>query len=185
MRPVPPVLEVREVCRDFGGVRAVDGVTFSVFPGKITGLIGPNGAGKTTIINLISGLLAVTRGSVFCRDREITRATATAIARQGIARTFQTSRLFEDMTVEENVLVAARFGRRGTFRREKESGKAVYQLLRRFDLEPFSRVPASDLSYGHRRRLGYGCGNLWCRTDRAGVGRDQARNRSNGQRAVA
>ena len=100
-------LRVDDLVKDFAGLRAVDGVSLSVQSGEILGLIGPNGSGKTTTINLITGLLKITSGSVFVQDQNITGWQPHRIARIGLARTFQVVRLFREFTVLENVEVAA------------------------------------------------------------------------------
>ena len=96
-------LEVRELTKDFGGLRAVDGVSFALHRGEILGLIGPNGSGKTTTINLITGLLRITSGSVLLSGRDIAGWPSYRIGRSGLARTFQIVKLFKDFTVAENV----------------------------------------------------------------------------------
>src|ERR1700676_1223409 len=93
------------VSRSFGGLMAVRDVSMRVSPGRITGLVGPNGAGKTTLVNLISGLLQLSSGSVAFDGQEIGTKEPHEVARAGIARTFQTCRLLNDATVAENVLI--------------------------------------------------------------------------------
>ena len=105
-RPVEHHLFLRDLCVNFGGLRAVDHVTFGIEPGEIHGLIGPNGAGKTTIFNCITGFYRPTSGAVFCREHEISRLRPDQIARLGIARTFQNVQLFRSMSALDNVLVA-------------------------------------------------------------------------------
>lgn len=100
------VLDVEGLTKRFGGIVAVDEVNFTLNERPITGLIGPNGAGKTTLFNLISGFYAPTEGTVTFRGDEIQGQPMHKIAKQGIARTFQISRPFEEMTVRENLLVA-------------------------------------------------------------------------------
>jgi branched-chain amino acid transport system ATP-binding protein len=100
------VLDVQGLTKRFGGIVAVDDVNFTLDEGPITGLIGPNGAGKTTLFNLISGFYEPTEGTITFREEEIQGRPMHTIAKQGIARTFQISRPFEDMTVRENLLVA-------------------------------------------------------------------------------
>jgi ABC-type branched-subunit amino acid transport system ATPase component len=98
-------LRVRDLTKDFAGLRAVDGVSFALDRGEILGLIGPNGSGKTTTINLITGLLRITSGSVAVDGREITGWPPHRIAQAGLARTFQVVKLFKDFSVLENVEV--------------------------------------------------------------------------------
>lgn len=101
------LLEVKNLTIRFGGVVAVEDATFSVERNEVLGVIGPNGAGKTTTFNAIAGAVRPTHGSVFFEGRRIDRLKPHARARLGVARTFQTVRLFKSMTVEENVLIAA------------------------------------------------------------------------------
>lgn len=98
-------LELNNVTKAFGGLRAVDDVSFSVDEGSLTAVIGPNGAGKTTLFNVISGLMPPTRGAIRFMGRELSGAGHVS-ARAGIGRTFQNVRLFHDMTLLENVLCA-------------------------------------------------------------------------------
>jgi ABC-type branched-subunit amino acid transport system ATPase component/branched-subunit amino acid ABC-type transport system permease component len=106
-------LTVRDLSIAFGGVRAVTGLDFEAQPGKITSVIGPNGAGKTTALNLVCGLYAPSAGSIVLQEREIAGLPSHAIARAGIARTYQTTQLFGQMSVLDNVLIAFRRGRLG------------------------------------------------------------------------
>ncbi|MCZ2290885.1 MAG: ATP-binding cassette domain-containing protein [Burkholderiales bacterium] len=105
-----PLLEVRGLARAFGGLRAVDALSFDVQAGEIVGLLGPNGSGKTTALNLISGALRPDSGSVRFLGRELSGQPAHRIVRAGIARTFQLVRVFESMTVLENVQAGRMFG---------------------------------------------------------------------------
>ena len=99
------ILEVRGLTRHFGGLAAVSDLDLSVRPGEFFGLIGPNGAGKTTVFNLISGILPPTRGKIRFAGADITGRPSHAIARLGLARTFQITALFQSFTVLENVLL--------------------------------------------------------------------------------
>ncbi len=101
------MLRVERLVKDFGGLRAVNDCSFTVPAGSIFGLIGPNGSGKTTLFNLVTGFLAPTSGRVFFCDQEITGLPPHAIARRGIARTFQLVRVFRRLTVMDNLLLAA------------------------------------------------------------------------------
>lgn len=157
-------LKLIDISKTFGGVIASKGVNIDVPKGKITGLIGPNGAGKTTIVNMITGMLSVSAGTISVEGRDITRASADEICRAGLARTFQNIRILPDNSVLENILigfhrheacstVAALLGLPSS-RRETEAirGKGM-DLLARFGMSPFAEFPAGALSYGHQRKV--------------------------------
>ncbi|MED4599967.1 ABC transporter ATP-binding protein [Paenibacillus validus] len=101
------MLELTDVSKHYGGIKAVDKVSFKVYPNEVVGLIGPNGSGKTTMMDLISGHTPLTSGHIVFNGQDITRHNATKIARAGIRRTFQTTSLFKDCTVLENLSIAS------------------------------------------------------------------------------
>jgi branched-chain amino acid transport system ATP-binding protein len=141
-------LQVRNLTKDFAGLRAVDSVNLEVVPGEILGLIGPNGSGKTTIINLITGLLRITAGSVVLRNVNITGWPPHKIARAGIARTFQIVRLFKDFSVGENVEVAA-IAAKGASRRDARIRAQL--ALERVGIAHLGDLPARILPQGEER----------------------------------
>lgn len=122
------MLEGKGVSKRFGGLRAISQADFLVEQGEIVGLIGPNGAGKTTLFNLITGDIAPNEGSITFQGENITGSSPYKIARKGIARTFQTTRLFENMTVYENVELALKFGDSGVSGR-KATRKEILRIL--------------------------------------------------------
>jgi len=144
-----PQLVVQNMTKTFEGLRALDDVNLRVGKGEILGLIGPNGSGKTTLVNVVTGVLPPSAGRVFASDREITGLPSFKVARAGVARTFQTVRLFRDLTVWENVEVAAlSVGKpRGAARALAEA--AITEL----GLEAWRDQLASILSYGDNRRV--------------------------------
>jgi branched-chain amino acid transport system ATP-binding protein len=150
------VLEVREVTKRFGGLLAVDGVSLTVTPGRITSLIGPNGAGKTTLFNCLTGVLEPTSGRVMLDGRDITRLPTHRRAQSGIARTFQRLEVFAGMTVENNLLVAAesmgrhRDGSRGA------PHDVVENVLDAVGLAHLRRTTAGALSTGTLRLVELG-----------------------------
>ena len=157
-------LELADVSRHFGGVRAVDGVSFAVEPGRIHGLIGPNGAGKTTLINLLSGLVPPTRGAITYGGQRLDGLPPYRIARLGITRTYQNIRVFPTMTALENVRVGQHVVTRASFwgrlvfapgeRREAAAARAEAEaLLDQVGLAHRRDVPAGALAYGEQRRL--------------------------------
>ncbi|MDD5467545.1 MAG: ABC transporter ATP-binding protein [Anaerolineales bacterium] len=142
-------LLVERVCKSFNGLRALDDVTLGLEPGEILGLIGPNGSGKTTLINVVSGLLPATSGKVTVNGREITNLPAHRIAQFGIARTFQTIRLFRELTVMENAEVAA-VGVGATRRQARQRAEAA---LAEMGVRAYADALAGTLPYGLERRL--------------------------------
>jgi branched-chain amino acid transport system ATP-binding protein len=150
------VIEVRDLARSFGGVRALDGVTLAVEQGERRAVIGPNGAGKTTLFNVLTGELAPTGGTVNLEGEEITRLRPWQRARRGVARMYQRNELFAPLSARENVAlaVAARAGPYRPFgsppRSERDAADAV---LDRVGLGGRERVPARALSHGERRQL--------------------------------
>jgi branched-chain amino acid transport system ATP-binding protein len=139
------------VTRTFGGLRAVDGVSFELQPGEILGLIGPNGAGKTTLINLITGVHPATGGRVVFEGQDITRLKSYRIARLGIARTFQIVQPFPKMTVLENVAAGSLFAGRASSM--PEASRQAMEQLRFTGLAAVSERPALSLTLAQRKRL--------------------------------
>lgn len=159
-----PVLDVRHLGIDFGGLRAVDDFTIMIGRTEIAGLIGPNGAGKTTVFNLLTNVYTPTRGSILL-DGVDTRGLKTCrLTKLGIARTFQNIRLFNDLTVEENVLIGLhnemKYGMAGAifrlpawWREEKTAKMRARELLSIFDMQDMAEKKAGSLPYGAQRRL--------------------------------
>jgi ABC-type branched-subunit amino acid transport system ATPase component len=158
------LLQVNNVTRTFGGVKALDGVSLAVEKGEVHGLIGPNGAGKTTLINVLSGIIAPSSGEVLLDDSPVHTLPAYKLAARGVARTFQNIRLFPVMTCLENViagqyLVAPRpyfprlFCLPSARCEEKEHREQAMSCLARVGIEARAHFPAKALSYGERRRL--------------------------------
>jgi len=161
------LLEVRELTKRFGGLSALGGVDFHIDQGEIVSLIGPNGAGKTTFFNLVSGMYPPDQGEVRFRDEEIGGLSADQITKLGIARTFQNVRLFPNMTVLENVMVAqhcrtnrgvlaALFRTPAFVREEAEIRERAKETLAFFGTRLVGyrfEQHASSLSYANRRRL--------------------------------
>jgi len=157
-----PLLELRDLKRHFGGVKAVDGVTLTVKQGTIHGLIGPNGSGKSTLVNVVSGLYTPSGGSAHLRGAPLPEGSLFKAARAGVARTFQNLQLFGGMTTLENVMVALRGAYRvplflvtlGLGRAEERRAQAdALALLEFVGLGDRARLPAKDLTYGAQRFL--------------------------------
>jgi ABC-type branched-subunit amino acid transport system ATPase component len=149
------LLSVHDVTKVFGGVRAVDGASLSVQQGSITALIGPNGSGKTTLFNIITGYLRSDAGRVEFDGRDVTGSDPGRLYRQGLSRTFQQARIFPQLTVQENLVVAGGYGWHKLFtsRVGREDRARVASLLEEFRLADISELFASELSYGQRKLL--------------------------------
>jgi branched-chain amino acid transport system ATP-binding protein len=141
------LLEVRDVTLRFGGIVALDGVSFDVEEGDISGLIGPNGAGKTTAFNVITRLYKPDSGEVLLDGSSILKAAPHKIVRKGIARTFQNLQLFRTMSVLENVLLGAHG------RGRKVGEKEAYEVLDVVGLRERALFPAAALPYGVQKRV--------------------------------
>ncbi len=163
-KPAPgtPLLEVRSARKAFGGLVAVNDVSFDVRAGEIVGLIGPNGAGKSTLFNLITGVLAKTAGTIRFAGEDITRLSSRAIARRGLSRTFQHVKLVPGMTVLENVALgghmrtgagALRAMLRGDRAEERRLFREAERQLERIGLQAHLHEPASSLALGPQRLL--------------------------------
>ena len=149
------LLEITDATKVFGGVRAVDGASLSVGANTITALIGPNGSGKTTLFNLITGYLRPDRGRVQFAGQNVTRMDAGSLYRRGLSRTFQQARVFPQLSVQENLVVAGGYTWRQLFTRRVSSSdrNRAGQLLAEFNLAPVADLLASELSYGQRKLL--------------------------------
>jgi ABC-type branched-subunit amino acid transport system ATPase component len=145
------ILQLDGVTKRFGGLPAVDNLSFSVRQGEILGIIGPNGAGKSTMIGLIGGALAPTSGTVRYKGRDIGGMPPSKRAHLGIARTFQITQPFVELDVRENVLVGALFGRRGL--RRTEGLKLADEVLERVGLASKATLKGAQLTVADRKRL--------------------------------
>ena len=160
----PNMLEARDMTRRFGGLIAVNNVSFGVRQGEIFGLIGPNGAGKTTLFNLITGLTPPSSGSLLLQGRDITGLRPHRIAALGIARTFQNVRLFGQLSALQNVMIARHihtksgvlagvFGLPPAPAEERNSHQRALELLDLVGLASRADVKAGTFAYGDQRRL--------------------------------
>ena len=159
-----PLMEVKNICKEFGGLKAVNQVSLHVDEGEVVSIIGPNGAGKTTMFNLITGAYTIDSGSILFRGEEIANQTPQEIVKRGIARTFQNIKLCNHMRTIENVLVGMDTGlhygladillRTPKFRRlEAEKHKQAVQILKAIGLGNRIHEYAGNLPYGERRKL--------------------------------
>jgi ABC-type branched-subunit amino acid transport system ATPase component len=161
-----PILELEDLKKKFGGITAVDGVSFAVEQGSITGLIGPNGAGKSTTFDLVTGFLRPDSGSVSFDGRPITGLPPHRIAQSGLVRTFQITREFPDMTVLENLMTAPKNqrgeslfwsvtpgARRRVVEQERELVERVWETVDLFEIDHLAHEYARSLSGGQRKLL--------------------------------
>jgi branched-chain amino acid transport system ATP-binding protein len=157
------VLEIVNLHKSFGGIKAVKNCDFTVEKGSITGLIGPNGAGKTTVFNLITGFIKADKGKILLHDKNIVGVKPYKIARMGLSRTFQMIRLFPKMTVLENVMLASKGLDESIWeallrlpfmkQKEKEIEEKAMGLLKFVGLERFRNKLAGKLSFGQQKLL--------------------------------
>ena len=156
------LLQVRHVTKRFGGLVAVDDVSFDVFPGTIKALIGPNGAGKSTLFNALTGFDRPDAGSVLFEGKELVGRRARDVVRAGLARTFQNTQLFDELTAGENVMVgrqahqgkgftSAMLRLPGAASEDREAREEAGRLLRLIGIEEWVDAPAADLPAGIRR----------------------------------
>ena len=158
MTASPAFLQVRDVRKAYGAIKAVDGVSFSMGPGEIVGVIGPNGSGKTTLFNAILGQIRPTSGSVeFCGE-DITGLSPLELARRGIGRTFQTLQVFGGLSVRDNLIAAAQEFK-GTLpgrlfaKPDAGLGRHADEMIELFRLQPVAHLPAGRLSYGQQKLI--------------------------------
>jgi len=158
------MLKVDKVTKQFGGVVAIKDVSFNVKPLEIFALVGPNGAGKTTLFNIITGVLKPTSGKIYFKDEDITGLSPIKIVNKGIARTFQNIRLFNSLSVLENVLIGfeksyeynffeAMFRFPRFFRDEKIHKEKAMEILKFLEIDKYANFNAKALSYGNQRKV--------------------------------
>ncbi|MBC7741658.1 MAG: ABC transporter ATP-binding protein [Bdellovibrionaceae bacterium] len=162
------ILSIQDLSIQFGGLKAVDAVTFDIKEHELLGLIGPNGAGKTTVFNMISGFYRADSGNIIFADEKINDLTAAQVNRKGLARTFQNIRLFRSLSVIENVLMALQQKKHNGHLKdwlhslfntsyhqqiEKDLDLEARELLNIFQLDKYCSEMAGSLSYGAQRKL--------------------------------
>ncbi|MES2399494.1 MAG: ABC transporter ATP-binding protein [Pseudomonadota bacterium] len=159
------MLEVKNVGKRFGGLQAVDNVSFQVNPGELVAVFGPNGSGKTTLLNLLSGTLQPTAGDVLWQGASLVGRRASDVAAAGVVKTFQNPQLFPELTVQEHLRIAGHLGLkrlhglgrwsvRGLLRAEGGLSEMVAECAERCHLSGALQQPARDLSYGQEKMLG-------------------------------
>ena len=157
-------LVLDQVSKHFGGVIAADKVSMQVPAGRITGLIGPNGAGKSTIVNLVTGMMELTGGSIKLGQRDLTTTSPHEVSRAGLARTFQNIRLFKEAPAIDNVmggfhrhetssLLASLFALPSARAETRRIREQAGELMARFNMTRYASFPAGGLAYGHQRRV--------------------------------
>ncbi len=158
------LLETKGMSMRFGGLLAVDNFDIKLEKNELVGLIGPNGAGKTTIFNMLTGVYKPSQGSIYINYKNVTNKSSYHIVRQGIARTFQNIRLFNELSVVENIKIAYHneinynildsvFRSKRYFSEEKRANKEALEFLKIFNMEDYADTLAKNLPYGKQRKL--------------------------------
>lgn len=156
------LLEIKDVDKDFSGLEVLFGINLTVEQGERHAIIGPNGAGKSTLFNLVTGRYKVSRGKILFKEEEITNWSPFKVCRHRLARSFQVTNLFPNMTVYENIRNAIlsekgiRFNMFSRLKNLKEVADETTALLKTIGLEEFLDTPAGELAYGHQRALEIG-----------------------------
>lgn len=156
-----PIVSLHNVCKDFGGLRAVSDVTFDVLPGERRLIIGTNGAGKTTVFNLITGELPITSGTVQLFGKTVNKMSVDKRAKLGMRRTYQTSALFDGLTIWEHLFLALlgcentvqQLNIFNTARKNKQYNEKIQEAAKRFGIDNKMEATAAELSHGERRQL--------------------------------
>lgn len=159
-----PLLEIKNVSKFFSGLTAIDALNLKVRKGQIYGIIGPNGAGKTTLFNCITGIYTPEEGEILWNGKDIKGTPPHKIAELGILRTFQTIRLFSEMSVAENIMSGRHIKSKqkwyngiiptpGYYKDEKYNWEKVGEFMDLFGLSEYATTPAGDLSYGVQRKI--------------------------------
>ena len=159
-----PVLEVRDLGIDFGGLTAVNKFNITVGKTDIVGLIGPNGAGKTTVFNMLTKVYTPSRGTILVNGENTEKMTTIDVSKAGVARTFQNIRLFSNLSVEDNVKIGMHneigyntfegiLRTKKYYEQEKAAHEKAIELLKIFNLDQSADIPAKSLPYGAQRRL--------------------------------
>jgi branched-chain amino acid transport system ATP-binding protein len=151
-------LEVKDVRKSYGAIKAVDGVSFAVAPGEIVGVIGPNGSGKTTLFNAILGQIKPTTGHVAFCGENITGMSPLELSRRGVGRTFQTLQVFVKLSVRDNLIVAAQefkgtLASRLFVQPDAGLGEQADRMIELFRLQAVAKLPAGSLSYGQQKLI--------------------------------
>jgi ABC-type branched-subunit amino acid transport system ATPase component len=146
-----PILSVKGVTKRFGGLVAVNGISFDVGHHEMIGVIGPNGSGKTTMMNMISGAFKPSAGSISMKGRRLSEMPAQKIAREGVGRTFQLVRLLPGLNVLENVKAGSVFGHRRRWGRDAED--FAHEMLERVGLDALDDAPVTSLTYIDQKRV--------------------------------
>lgn len=158
------ILEIRQLSKHFGGLKAIEEITFGVKNNSILSIIGPNGAGKTTLFNCLTGMTKPSKGNIHFEGREITGLSPHEITKLGIARTFQNIRLFSEMTALENLMVAQHLlikyqflnpiiRSAGFISEEQSCMERAFEYLQLVAIEDYAHKKAGHLPYGYQRRL--------------------------------
>lgn len=152
MKANTPILEINNLCKKFGGIRAINGLSISIEPGIIAGLLGPNGSGKTTLFNLITGVYPSDSGSISFMEDDITNKPSHRVSLKGIGRTFQATKLFFSQSVIDNIVIAM-IADSHENRNHKKRNEKIDRVLEFTSLTGFKHVNAGSLTHEAQRRL--------------------------------
>jgi branched-chain amino acid transport system ATP-binding protein len=147
------ILEVRNLSKNFGGIKALSDCTLNIEKGKIIAIIGPNGSGKSTLFNVISRLYKEDSGDIYLRNENICRYDDFEVARKGVSRTFQDVRLFKNLTIREHLEIALSEDNEKIFAKQKDNDAKIKEILNLVGLDKPLDTYGSDLSYGQRKLL--------------------------------
>jgi ABC-type branched-subunit amino acid transport system ATPase component len=152
MKANTPILEINNLCKKFGGIRAINGLSISIEPGIIAGLLGPNGSGKTTLFNLITGVYPTDSGSIRFRGDDITNQPIHRVSLKGISRTFQTTKLFFSQSVIDNIVIAMIADAHEKNIHQK-TDERIDRVLEFTSLTAFKHVKVGELTHASQRHL--------------------------------
>ncbi len=151
------ILEIKKISKNFGGIKAADGIDIKIEKSRIVSIIGPNGSGKTTLFNVISRLIKGDKGEIYFNNKKITEFEDFEVAREGISRTFQSVRLFRNLTIRDHIEIALadddEFLFRNLFRKKEDNDKKIKEILDLVGLDKKIDTLATDLSFGQRKLL--------------------------------
>lgn len=162
MEKIQPIIETRNLSKDFGALRAVNDVNLQIYPRQIHSIIGPNGAGKTTLFNLLTGFIHPTCGEIFLKGENVCGLPPYILSKKGLARSFQITSIFPSLSVYENIRISVQSRKKESYNflkhyyTYKEISEKAYEILEFIGLEEKAKMIAKNLAYGEKRILDIG-----------------------------